>query len=1113
MSTKGRIAVIGTGISGLSAAYLLNKGGYDVILYEQNESCGGHALTDCSSPYPIDLGFQVFNLTTYPNFVELLEELGIDSEPSDMSFSLSVNNGELEWSGDNLDTIFAQRSNLLSPSFLGMVWEVLRFGRQAPKVLESSQISQYEQQTLGDYLESNGYSEAFKRHYVLPMCAAVWSAPESTMMKFPLVPMIRFWVNHHLLDIFQRPVWRVVKDRSCTYVKKILAALPVVYTSTQVLEVKPLDQGVFIRTNKPECDSQFDAVVMATHSDISLKLLGIHATLKQQLILQAIPYASNEVYLHEDASLMPRSRKVWASWNCLSSSSPGSEEQQVCVSYWANRLQTLPENAQDIFITLNPPRPPKESATFRKLQLEHPVFTSQGIKAQEQLDTIQGVNGIYFVGAWCGYGFHEDGLKSAINVVNKLGVEIPWVPRACSPKTSLAQSVQMYFFKRIAASALQKGSLRLILPDGSELQYGDNKNNEAVDRSEWRQVPDTRATIRVLDNTFFEKVVKRHDIGLGEAYMQEYFEVDDIGGFMAVMVANAIQIEQNRSKMGLLNWLVAKFLYLAHLSRSNTIQGSRRNISEHYDAGNTMYSLFLDETMTYSCGIHAAGKSLKDAQLQKLDELIKLANISSNDHVLEIGCGWGSFAIRAVQTTGCKVTGITISKEQLQEAQLRVRQRQLENKIILMFCDYRDIPNMGSYDKLVSIEMIEAVGQEHLKTYFKVISDALKPGGCAVIQAIVGTDERYATYCRSSDFIRQHIFPGGHLPCLGAIVDIIRHTSLNLAEAIDIGEHYAITLRQWRKKWEQKKDKILSIGYGQRFWRKYQFYFAYCEAAFDAGYIKNYHLVFNKSDADSVLPPPPTVPSLRTRSSTAHQDSITQLLLCLYFFLIGTVITQHKYMWIMPLTAMLYMISSWYGSIRLKVYSSQEAQVTLEQQWDLNTRLQLAFALTSSLGASTYLCMYPEILDLTTVNRNEVFGTILTCYAAGFYSSQLWTFIHYRLYLKSSLDVLHFAIMLFFFASGAYKYENSAFLSTVILSQIAQAIRLLGTTCRLEFNYFKLIEFCFQFIFGTMLNVYQVYMVSQHPEVFSAYVYYLCALFGMLYFTCYNTVRLLQIVP
>lgn len=226
-----------------------------------------------------------------------------------------------------------------------------------------------------------------------------------------------------------------------------------------------------------------------------------------------------------------------------------------------------------------------------------------------------------------------------------------------------------------------------------------------------------------------------------------------------------------------------------------------------------MYKTFLDETMTYSCGIHAPGRSLRDAQLAKIDALIDRAGIQRGDRVLEIGCGWGAFAMRAVQRTGCTVVGLTLSKEQLSEANERIKEAGLDASIELLFCDYRNCPGEGTFDRVVSCEMIEAVGHEYLESYFVCIGRMLKPGGKACIQAITCPDERYDNYTRSSDFIREHIFPGGHLPSIGAMVEAARGTGLTLADTVDIGPHYAVTLREWRRRWELRRCVWLSPIY------------------------------------------------------------------------------------------------------------------------------------------------------------------------------------------------------------------------------------------------------------------------------------------------------------
>ena len=291
------------------------------------------------------------------------------------------------------------------------------------------------------------------------------------------------------------------------------------------------------------------------------------------------------------------------------------------------------------------------------------------------------------------------------------------------------------------------------------------------------------------------------------------------------------------------------------------------NPPPHRPTHDQRYKLFLDDTLTYSAGIHdpaddalpGAGTGgpgdagLRAAQVRKLDALIKAAGVKKGDHVLEIGCGWGSLAIRAAQTTGCTWTGVTLSKQQLQEANARVAAAGVADRVRLLLCDYRDVrPPAGAshYDAVVSCEMIEAVGHEHMATYFATIGRLLKPGGAAAVQAICVPDGRYEAYAASSDFIREHIFPGGHLPSMGAMLDAAVGTGLTIEGTADVGPDYAQTLRAWRAAWEARRADVLALGYSPRFWRKYRFYFAYCEAAFDAKYIHDFQVTWRKCEGD-----------------------------------------------------------------------------------------------------------------------------------------------------------------------------------------------------------------------------------------------------------------------
>ncbi|BDA46075.1 probable cyclopropane-fatty-acyl-phospholipid synthase at C-terminar half [Coccomyxa sp. Obi] len=1120
---RKRVAVVGSGITGLSAAWLLHRSGANVTLYESESCCGGHTLTDDSPGYPVDLGFQVYNLTTYPNLVGLLEQLGVDTEPSDMSFGLSIDGGALEWGSRGLGAIFAQRRNMFSPSFLRMVWDVIRFGREAQEVLK---LKKYAEHSLGQYIREKGYSRAFISHYLLPMCAAVWSVPNAQVMEFPVVMLVRFWANHHLLDLFQRPLWRVVKGRSRSYVNKIVAELPDVRTSTPVTRVEPASGDRRAVVHAAGCAAeQFDAVIFATHTDTTLATLGSAAPEGVRPLLEAIPYGMNDIYLHTDADLMPRARATWSSWNFLGSAAaaaePSADTSAVCVTYWLNNLQRLPPDAPDTFVTLNPPRPPAAECTIRHLHLAHPVFSFAAYEAQQKLPSIQGKGGIYYAGAWCGYGFHEDGLKAGMAAAAALGAKIPWTPRATSPKMSLADMFFLSTFDKFARRAISLGHLRFILPNGEELVYGSAASavRSLPKEEEWMGKPGLSATVRVLSMAFFRKVITRHDTGLGEAYMEGDFEVDDLGALLAVVTVNAGNIEGNRGALGILNRIGDWALLFAHRARANTVEGSRKNIEEHYDAGNAMYKLFLDPSLTYSSGIHRPGESLEQAQLNKLDALIAMAGISKGDHVLEIGCGWGSMSIRAVQTTGCRWTGLTVSKQQLEEGVARVKAADLSDNITLLFCDYRHCSHLGPFDKVISCEMIEAVGHENLPAYFGAISSLLKPGGQAVIQAISEPDERYAAYCASSDFIREHIFPGGHLPSMGAMVDAARGTGLFVQECTDIGPHYAITLRAWREAWERERAAILQLGYSERYWRKFRFYFAYCEAAFDAKYIHNFQIRWSKAiDQSAPLEPSSSqeLPKEPITKAAAPADPVTQVLLAIYFFLAGCVVSQSRMLWVMPAASAVFACILATVAAASSLLSSSYRSLSVEgQAWWCTDLVHLVYSALSFAAAAAYVAHHPSALSVTWTPTPEQAGLLpdlLVCISAGFFGFQLWTLVRNRLFKQTYLGIIHFALLLVLFGAAASKAQHTPLLTAMLLSELPSIFHMAGRLQDLigvplaswKRMTMRKCEVLTLPLFQLIPHFLIALDVIQHPDAFTARSYYGIAVAGCLYINAAN---------
>ena len=418
---RKRIAVIGSGIAGLASAYFLRRA-HDVVLFEAAGTLGGHAntvdITLDGRRFGVDTGFLVYNERTYPNLVALFRELGVDTIGSDMSFAVSANNGALEWAGTNLDTVFAQRRRLASPAFLGMLANILHFNRHAMQLLTECERCPM---TLGDLLTQQGYGALFRDAYLLPMAAAIWSSSPRDILEFPATTFLRFCLNHALLQINDRPQWRTVRGGSRQYVHAVAATLPDCRLNTPVQQVQRRPDGLIVRSAQGE--EQFDEVVFATHAPTTLALLT-DADMEQRGILASVRYQPNTAWLHTDIRLMPRLRKVWSAWNYLSQpQSDGS--QPVCVSYWLNQLQDLP-SPTPVMVTLNPHMPPATDNVLARFEYEHPIMDLAAIDAQRSLQQIQGKHGMWYAGAWTGYGFHEDGLKSALRIAKAFDVAPSW---------------------------------------------------------------------------------------------------------------------------------------------------------------------------------------------------------------------------------------------------------------------------------------------------------------------------------------------------------------------------------------------------------------------------------------------------------------------------------------------------------------------------------------------------------------------------------------------------------------------------------------------------------------------------------------------------------------
>jgi predicted NAD/FAD-binding protein len=418
-----KIAIVGAGISGLAAAWLL-KQHHEVTLFEAGDYLGGHTHTVdvdlAGTRFPVDTGFLVFNHRTYPNLTTLFRELKVDTVASDMSFAVSMVEPDLEWAGSSLATLFAQKRNLSRPGFWRMLQDTLRFNRETAAALPEV--------TLGDYLAEHGYSAEFRDWYLLPMAAAIWSCPTQAMLGYPLTTFVRFARNHGLLQIFDRPQWQTVRGGGREYVERIVAELDDVRLASPVKSVLRDADGVWLGLPGGECE-RFDEVVLACHSDQALALLGGAATPAERRILGSIRYQPNRAVLHTDAALLPRDERVWSAWNYMSGAPGGSAQrggrQPVSVSYLINRLQPLPTQIP-VIVSLNPHLEPDPSKVIGDWDYDHPIFDQAAIGAQAQLDAIQGAERLWYCGAWGGYGFHEDGLNSALAVARRLGCRAPW---------------------------------------------------------------------------------------------------------------------------------------------------------------------------------------------------------------------------------------------------------------------------------------------------------------------------------------------------------------------------------------------------------------------------------------------------------------------------------------------------------------------------------------------------------------------------------------------------------------------------------------------------------------------------------------------------------------
>ncbi|XP_070041708.1 uncharacterized protein [Nicotiana tomentosiformis] len=846
-----KVAVVGAGISGLVCAYELAKSGVKVVVYEKEDYLGGHAKTVTVDGVHLDLGFMFFNQVTYPNMMEFFVFLGADTEISDMSFSVSLDHGHgCEWGTRNgFSSLFAQKKNVLNPYFWQMIREISKFKQDVTSYLEALDNNPDIDcdKTIGQFIKSHGYSELFQKSYLIPICSSIWSCPSEGVMGFSAYSILSFFRDHHLLQLFSLPQLLTVRWKSYAYVNKVKEDLEKrgcqIRTGCEVNFVSTNEEGCTIACNDG-AKEVYDGCVMAGHAPDTLKMLGKEATYDETRILGAFQYICSDIFLHRDKTFLPRDPAAWSALNFL-----GTMNSRGSMTYWLNIIQNLGGTEQPYCVTLNPPHTPEH--TMLKWTTGHPVPSVAASIASSELHQIQGKRGIWFCGAYQGYGLHEDGLKAGVTAAD--GV----LRRNCSildnPKHMVPtwpETGARLLVTRFLKSFIETGCIILLENGGTIFTFQGTDKKCSL-----------KVSLRVHSTQFYWKVATQGDLGLADAFIHGDFSfVDKNEGLLnlfMIFVANRdlkASVTRSSKKRGWWTPLLstaalssAKY-FIQHVSNQNTLTKARRNISRHYDLSNELFSLFLDETMTYSCAIFKSeNEDLKVAQLRKISLLIKKAKISKEHHILEIGFGWGSLAVEVVKQTGCKYTGVTLSEQQLKYAQSIVQQAGLQDQITFLLCDYRQMPNNYKYDRIISCGMLEHVGHDFIGEFFSCCETALAEDGLLVVQFISIPDERYEEYRRSSDFIKEYIFPGGCLPALNRVTSAMAAASrLCVNHLEEIGIHYYQTLRCWRDNFLKNQSQIRVLGFDDKFIRTWEYYFDYCAAGFKTRAIGNYQIVFSR---------------------------------------------------------------------------------------------------------------------------------------------------------------------------------------------------------------------------------------------------------------------------
>ncbi|XP_066334367.1 LOW QUALITY PROTEIN: uncharacterized protein [Miscanthus floridulus] len=612
-------------------------------------------------------------------------------------------------------------------------------------------------------------------------------------------------------------------------------------------------------------EEMYDRIILGGNAQDALKVLGAEATHEKLKTLGAFQYICSNVFLHCDESLMPHNSFAWSTRNFLGTTSNG-----VCVTSWLNILQSI-ESAGPLLVTLIPPRVPNH--VLLKWNISHPIPSIAAAKANHELNNIQGKRGIWFCGSYQGYGYHEDSVKAGKAAASGLlGMKCDLLVNQKPMVPSWTEAGARFLVAKNLDQYISIGNFCMLEEGGTTFSFG-----KACEKC------DIKSVIPVHDPQFYWKAATEGDLGFASAYIHGYISfVDHRNGLVnlvRIILANRCERKRLSSTtrtssytrkawwaplLGISGVAFAKY-FLRHALRTNSVSKARKNISEHYDLSNDFFALYLDPTMTYSSGIFKVeDESLEAAQLRtKLDSLINKAKVGSGHHVLDIGCGWGTLAIRLVKKTGCKCTGITLSEEQLKYAKRKVKESGLEDRITILLCDYRQIPNGQKFDRIISCEMLEHVGHELYDFFFASCEYHLAEHGLFVLQTIALPEEMYDKMRMRPEFAKTYIFPGGCLPSLGRIVSAMTNASrLNIQHLENIGDHYYTTLMNWRDNFAANRillfvlifcRKASALGFDEKFIRTWEYYLGYCTALFKSRITIDYQIVFARP-GDSKLP-------------------------------------------------------------------------------------------------------------------------------------------------------------------------------------------------------------------------------------------------------------------